>query len=102
MSNPLDGLLDALRKASSIGPKEPIFILKDHPDIKELFTLGEQQAKFFKKRAKDLEDESTKFADEHWEKVRAAALTKGVDLKKDFESCSVIDGVLFGERKGSH
>lgn len=94
----LQGMLEQMNGGRHMA-KDPIFMLKDHPEVNQLLDQMGQRAQFLEKQLQQMQDEHNKFAKGHWKAIEQYMQGAGLwpnGLKIDVEIClEVRDGVMY-------
>lgn len=74
---------------------KPLCIVSEHPELEALVKKGDEVAQFFRKRAKDMDEEIDAIAKEHWAKVKEY-LSKHVSVSaEELKDLRIKDGVVY-------
>lgn len=92
------GLVELLGGGDHRGTYEPLFMLKDHPEVEALFKAGRERKEFLHKQRVAIDDKIEAAHTEMWRQVEAYMRQKGLwpaGLKSDADPCLAIkNGVI--------
>lgn len=79
------------------GSLQPLFMLKDHPDIERYFASLRERGVFARKQVESIEEEHRKFKNETWDLIESYILERGLGpegVTKDHLCLRVENGVM--------
>lgn len=77
--------------------KTPLLLVKDHPSLQEIIDRAANRSQFLQKRFKEVSQDLDELHAKHWDEVYDYIQELGI-REKDYDSLSIVDGVLFGNR----